>query len=296
MREICARHGLRTSDLRPAASGTNVVFTTVDHVLKLYPPMWTDGAIREHAVLEHLAGRFALDTPKIVAAGDVDGWRYVVVTRLSGIALSEIWGTLDDPVRRALAAQLGAALRDLHSLPLGELVEVASLRDRWPLLIARPTDETIAHHRTQGVAETWLGRLAVFLERERPALASDRFSPVLLDGDIHQWHLLAALDAGAWRLTGLIDFDDALLGKSDYEFASPGVLMFAGDAAALEACLRAYGLAARDLDAGLRRRVMVYALLNRYWGLDVLLEYGDPARRCTTIEELERAIFPIGLD
>jgi hypothetical protein len=31
-------------------------------------------------------------------------------------------------------------------------------------------------------------------------------------------------------------------------------------------------------------------------GLDVLLEYGDPTHRCATLDELERAIFPIGLE
>jgi len=54
MREICARHGLLTEELAAAPSGTNVVFTTVDHVVKLYPPIWNDAAIGEQAVLEHL--------------------------------------------------------------------------------------------------------------------------------------------------------------------------------------------------------------------------------------------------
>jgi hypothetical protein len=87
-----------------------------------------------------------------------------------------------------------------------------------------------------------------------------------------------------------------MLGWTEYEFASPGVLMLAGDAASIESCLRAYGFGERDLNAGLRRRLMVYALLNRYWGLDALLEYGDPTHRCATLDELERAIFPIGLE
>jgi len=295
MRELCARHALATKDLAPAASGTNVVFTTVDHVLKLYPPMWNDAAVGEHAVLEHLGGRLPLDIPEVVAAGSFDDWRYVVVTRLTGISLAEIWDTLDAATRRALGAQLGATLRDLHELPTGELGGIPFLRDRWSRLVSRPVAETIAHHRRQGVDETWLTRLEVFLEH-RPPLCPDRFSPVLLDGDVHPWHLLAARDGESWRLAGLIDFDDAVLGWNEYEFASPGVLMFAGDAASLGACLRAYGFEERDLDAGLRRRIMMYALLNRYWGLDAMLEYGDPARRCATLEDLERAIFPIGLD
>lgn len=218
-----------------------------------------------------------------------------MVTRLTGISLAEIWDTLDASARRALAAQLGATLRDLHALPIGKLADIPVLGQRWPRLISRSVDATIAHHRRQGVDETWLARLALFLE-QGPPLCPDRFAPVLLDGDIHPWHLLTARDAESWRLTGLIDFDDAMLGWHEYEFASPGVLMLAGDAASIETCLRAYGFTERDLNAGLRRRLMVYALLNRYWGLDVMLEYGDPARRCASLEELEQTIFPIGLD
>jgi hygromycin-B 7''-O-kinase len=295
MREICARHGLPARELTPAASGTNVVFTTVDHVLKLYPPIWDDAAVGEQAVLEHLAGRLALETPKLVAAGTFDAWRYLVVTRLTGISLSEVWDSFDTSTRSWLAAQLGATLRDLHALPIGKLADVPVLGERWPRLTLRPVAETVAHHRRQGVEEAWLSRLAVFLER-RPPLCPEPFSPVLIHGDIHPWHLFAARDGDSWRLTGLIDFDDAMLGWTEYEFASPGVLMLAGDAAAIEACLLAYGVRERDLNAALRRRLMVYALLNRYWGLDVMLEYGDRAHRCATLEELERMIFPIGLD
>ncbi|HEV8142548.1 MAG TPA: aminoglycoside phosphotransferase family protein [Methylomirabilota bacterium] len=295
MGEICARHGLASGELTPAASGTNVVFTSADHVVKLYPPMWTGAAVGEHAVLEHLAGRLALETPKVVAAGSFDAWRYLVVTRLTGIWLSEVWDSLDTSARCGLAAQLGATLRDLHALPIGKLADIPMLSERWPRVTLRPVKETVAHHQRQGIEETWLAQLAVFLEH-RPPLCPEPFSPVLIHGDIHPWHLLAARDGESWRLTGLVDFDDAMLGWTEYEFASPGVLMLAGDAASIETCLRAYGFGERDLNAGLRRRLMVYALLNRYWGLDVLLEYGDPNHRCATLEELERAIFPIGLE
>jgi hygromycin-B 7''-O-kinase len=295
MREICVRHVLAASELAPATSGTNVVFTTTHNVLKLYPPMWTDAAAAEHAVLEHLAGRLVLETPKPVATGSLESWRYLAVTRLPGVSLSQLWNTLAATARRELAAQLGATLRDLHTLPIGMLAAIPWFAEHWTRLIARPLAETMAHHRRQGVDETWLARLEAFLER-RPALSPDGFSPVLLDGDIHPWHLLAARDGDSWRLTGLIDFDDAALGWNEYEFASPGVLMFAGDPASLVACLRAYGFDRRELDDGLRRRLMIFALLNRYWGLDVMFEYGDPSRRCATLEELERAIFPIGLD
>jgi hygromycin-B 7''-O-kinase len=293
MGEICARHGLGTRQLAPAGSGTNVVFTTAHHVVKLFPPMWSDLAAGERAILDHLAGRLSLDIPRLVADGHLDTWRYLVMTRLPGVPLDQVWDTLDAADRRSLSAQLGAALRDLHAVPLGGLADVPVLARRWSRLVSRPVDETIAHHRRQGVEPQWLDRLRVFLQQAAPS-GGGGFTPVLLHGDVHPWHLLASRENTRWRLSGLLDFDAAMLGPSDYEFASPGVLMFGGDAVAIEACLSAYGLPAREVNAGLRRRLMVYAVLNRYWGLDTMLEAGDLARSCATLEDLERAIFPLG--
>jgi hygromycin-B 7''-O-kinase len=176
---------------------------------------------------------------------------------------------------------------------LGGLVDVPVLAGRWSRLVSRSADETIAHHRRQGVDAAWLDRLRDFL-RQAPAPCRDGFTPVLVHGDVHPWHLLASREDARWRLSGLIDFDDAMLGRDEYEFASPGVLMFAGDAASIAACLRAYGYAPREVNAGLRRRLMVYAVLNRYWGLDVMLAASDRARRCVTLEDLEQAIFTFG--
>jgi hygromycin-B 7''-O-kinase len=293
MREICARHGLGTRQLAPAGSGTNVVFTTTHHVVKLFPPMWSDLAAGERAVLHHLAGRLSLDTPQLVADERLDAWRYLVMTRLPGVLLDQVWDTLDAADRQFLSAQLGGALRELHAVPPGALVDVPVLAGRWSRLVSRSADETIAHHRRQGVDAVWLDRLRHFL-RQAPAPCRDGFTPVLLHGDVHPWHLLASREDARWRLSGLIDFDDAMLGHNEYEFASPGVLMFGGDAASIDACLRAYDFAGREVNAGLRRRLMVYAVLNRYWGLDVMLEAGDRASRCATLEDLERAIFALG--
>jgi hygromycin-B 7''-O-kinase len=293
MREICARHGLNASQLAPTESGTNVVFTTVQHVVKLFPPMWSALAAGERAILDHLAGRLSLDTPRLVAAGRLDAWPYVVITRLPGIPLDQIWNALAAADRRSLSAQLGCALRELHAVPLGGLADVPVLADRWSRLVSRSVDETIAHHRRQGVDAAWLDQLRVFLQ-QAPPLGRDGFTPVLLHADIHPWHLLASRTDAGWRLSGVIDFDSAMLGRDDYEFASPGVLMFAGDAASIAACLSAYGFAASEVNAGLRRRLMVYAVLNRYWGLDVMQEANDRARGCTTLEDLERAIFALG--
>jgi hypothetical protein len=91
----------------------------------------------------------------------------------------------------------------------------------------------------------------------------------------------------------MFDFDDAMLGWRDHDLAGPALFFLAGQREALTECLRGYGDSRLLADATLPRRLLASALLNRYWGLDFVLQVGDPDRRCATFDELERALFPL---
>ena len=45
------------------------------------------------------------------------------------------------------------------------------------------------------------------------------------------------------------------------------------------------------VNAASREPSGAYALLNRYWELDFMLEAADPDGRCATFDDLERALF-----
>jgi hygromycin-B 7''-O-kinase len=65
---------------------------------------------------------------------------------------------------------------------------------------------------------------------------------VLLCTEVMREHLLVSEDpAGAWRLSGLIDFEPAMRGEREYEFASVGVFVAEGDARFLTRTLASYG-------------------------------------------------------
>jgi hygromycin-B 7''-O-kinase len=290
---ICARHGVPASALTPARDGTNVVFTTDRHVIKLYPPFWESGAAAEWTILRHVEDRLGVTTPEIVATGRLDAWPYLVMTRLPGTILADVWPGLGAVDRIAIARRLGEILARLHALPTEPLEAHTVLAERWQRLATRPIDECVACHRGHGVADAWLASLPAFLEG-LPPLHPSRFTPVLVNGDVHGWHLLVAERGGRWELVGLFDFDDAMLGWHEYDLAAPSVTFLAGQRTAFAACLGGYGDEGLIGDGSLSRRLLAYALLNRYWGLDFILEMGDPDRRCATLDELERALFPAG--
>jgi hygromycin-B 7''-O-kinase len=290
--EICARHGLPASELTPARDGTSLVFTTERHVIKLYPPFWELGAAAEATILPHVEGQLGVSTPEVLATGHLEGWPYLVMTRLRGAILADVWPRLAASHRLLLGRQLGETLARLHAVPTNTLSAHPLLTERWLRLVARSIDECMAIHRSHGAPETWLARLPAFLER-RPQLHPPDFTSVLVNGDVHWWHLLVAEHDGEWRLVGLLDFDDAMLGWWEYELTAPALFFMAGQPAVLAECLRGYGGGRLVVDAGFSRRLMAYALLNRYWGLDFMLQVADPDRRCATFDELERALFPV---
>src|SRR5438128_9215954 len=113
MRAICARHGLPADRLEPFAEGTNVVFAAGQRVIKLYPPHWATLAAAERAVAARLDGTLAVATPRVEAAGELEGWPYLVESRLVGQPLDRVWSGLDAAEQSRLAAELGELLAEL---------------------------------------------------------------------------------------------------------------------------------------------------------------------------------------
>lgn len=91
---------------------------------------------------------------------------------------------------------------------------------------------------------------------------------MLLHTEIMQQHLLADQGQdGAWRLSGLIDFEPAMRGDREYEFVAVGVFVAQGDARFLTRTLTAYGYRPDQLGPALRRRLMAWGLLHCYAAL-----------------------------
>jgi hypothetical protein len=110
----------------------------------------------------------------------------------------------------------------------------------------------------------------------------------LLHTEIMREHLLVSQDgAGAWQLSGLIDFEPAMRGAPEYEFAALGVFAAAGDARFLRRALLAYGYSDSELDTG-RRRLMGWTILHRYSHLSAYLARLPPPSTATFAAAADR--------
>jgi hygromycin-B 7''-O-kinase len=291
MRVICQRHGVPFGALARLSEGTNIIFAAgTQHIIKLYPPHWRRLCAVERLVAEHLHAKLSVTTPEIVAANELEGWPYLVMQRLAGRYLAEVWNHLPLATQQRLATDLGALLAQLHALPTHGL---DALDADWPVLVDDRIHDCVARHREQGMPEAWLEQLPAYLAHAQP-LYPPSFAPAIVSGDIHQYHLLVDDRQGQWRLTGLFDFDDARIGFHEYDLAATGLFLMYGRPQLLRAFLQTYGYGHADLTDALSHRLLAYTLLHRYrrftWVRDEVV--GD--RTCTTFAQLATTIYALG--
>jgi hygromycin-B 7''-O-kinase len=221
-------------------------------------------------------------TPTLFAADTHDGWPYLLMSQLPGQRLVDAWAALSPAQRDRLADTLGESIAALHAI---DTTLLADLPPPWDGFIAEQRASAAERQSARRLDAHWLEQIPAFLERWLPPPATRR---VLLHTEIMREHLM--VDDG--RLCGLFDFEPAMVGAAEYEFASVGLFVACGDGRALRRILLAYGFAPRQLDAALQCRFMANALLHRYSNLRWYLER-LPAGDATTLEQLATRWWPL---
>jgi hygromycin-B 7''-O-kinase len=286
LREICARHALPYEAPEKFSGGSVPVFGVGRaHAVKLFPPQFRAAAATEAAVLAAAHGKLGVPTAGLVAPGELEGWGYVVMERLPGMVLQDVWEEVPGDARREMCRRVGAALARLHRLPVDGLEVPAP---DWDEFVRRQAETCTRRQRERGLAEHWLEQIPGFL-------ASVPLAPrrrVLLHTEVMRHHLLAQRRAGGWELTGLFDFEPAMVGDPEYELGSVGIFVTDGSPALFQAFLRGYGWDEAERGPALQRRTLAYTLLHRYsnlrWYLEVL-----PPRSAATLDELAAEWFPL---
>jgi hygromycin-B 7''-O-kinase len=285
---IAAAHGVTAEPLRPLG-GSNLVAALGDgDVLKLFPPFLRYQWEAERCALGLVHGRVGVATPALRHDGEHDGWTYLIMSRLAGASLDDVWPALDEVDRCDLLAQIGALIAEVQRVPPGSLVD---LQPRWADRLRDQRAGCVTRHRERGLPAVLVDGLDAFLDRAADALPVGA-PPVLLTGEYTPENLLVARDHGRWRIVGLIDFGDATTGPAEYDLLGPGTFLAAGDPVRLRALLEGRGYAHQDLTPRLRDRLMALLLLHRHSDLPVQVRIEGWRERARTLDELAAIVWP----
>lgn len=278
--DLAARLGLAGAGLRRYPGGSRPVYAVGDRrVLKLYPTVSAPDRVTEARVLDYLDGRLPVATPELLAHGEYEnGWSYVLMSQLQGTELGAAWPAIPPPHQDRVAGEAGEMLAELHGLDPAPLHRVLRPAD-WAGFLAGQRAMAGERQREVKLPDLWLSQIDGFLESVPLAPGRER---ALLHTEVTRGHLL--VNPGTWTLSGLLDFERAMIGDRAYEFATVGLFVSRGDPRLLGRILAAYG---RSFDP---RELLAFTLLHVHSNLpECLSELLAPSE--PTLDSLALAWF-----
>ena len=240
MRAICRRHGLDPDALYGEPTGTNAVFRVGDGPwIKLFPPLWPEDVVRERVGLHAIEGLEGVEAPAILADETLGDWRYLLLSHVEGQAIGSVWLDLTPDEQISLGEQMGALMKRLHA---ADRSRCGDITEDWSEFLDLRRIGTAKRNQERGLRDGWYEPLKAFVP-EAIAIVDRPFEPVFLHADLTDDHWFVRRIDGAWHVTGLIDFGDAMVGDPLYEFAAPAMFLSQRRPAVQRAMLRGYGLA-----------------------------------------------------
>lgn len=272
--EICAKENIQASRIEFATSGSlPVLLIGQTHVLKFFPSIFADEFKNESDALL-LLNQNSIPTPKLYQTHTVQNWHCLLMSQLPGQSLKKIWPSLNPTEKKNYADLLGQQLRQLHSLK----IEDTESQKKWADFIETQKKNCTTHQLKKNLSDHWLAQIPEFLENTE--LNYDRSS--FIHTEVMSDHVF--FEQG--HFTGFIDFEPSTFGAPEYDFASVGLFVTAGDSLALRAFFSGYGNLELAEQHKFRRRIMAYTLLHRYSNLNWYLQFMPKADRLEELADL----------
>jgi len=292
MRVICERHSLDAALLEFAPPGSHVVFRVGPELyIKLFAPLWRRDYLPERLVLGRLSGQSDWPVPRLVAEGEIDDWPYLILTAVEGVPINQVWDAMGVSDREQIAGRCGEFMAWLHSAPTEGLEAIAV---DWPAFVESQIRSCANGLRQSDLDNRLIDSTLHFLD-DSPSLLNLDSEPVLLSADVTDEHILVSKRDGRWELTGYIDFGDAMLGHSYYEFVAPGCCITYSSPRLRRAMLLGYGFSENQLDEQLSERLMAYTLVHRFIDIPYLLTLFE-AQPITSLHDLQKALWSFSVE
>src|SRR5262249_8415183 len=231
-------------------------------ILKIYPDTFHWKMEKEVYVYQLLGRATALSTPSVLWSDnsrELLAQNYLVMTALKGQLLSQVASSLSAVELRDIYFEMGALLAKVHGITLDAFGYMTTG-------IRAPHPKNDAYMRFQ-----FQKKLAEFEARDGDAalrraveqyvethgdLLTQAPTPVLCHDDYHEGNVLVAVENGKWRVTGMIDVENAVSADPLLDIAKTDYYAIRGNEAKREGFLAGYG----PLPINWRERVQLYKL------------------------------------
>ena len=297
VRRICQENGVAAGEtIESAYPGSSAVFIVDKQVVvKIFAPFLTQDFHRELETYQLIATRLDPYMPELLAHGiyqDRIDWYYLIMSFLPGQPIREVRDKIPPKDKIAIARELGWYIRRLHNTPLDNAQVIETKAADWYSFLGERRRRCLEELRDKtGLPLEVLRQIAGLLTSDI-FMPPKNFRPCLLNGDFTEDHLLLEKRLGEWRISGLIDWADALAGAAEYEWVALWFGLCGQDVSMFQEILHAYDPQLR-LDNRFRRRMMAYTSIHRFGPAligELLHQPGAPA--ITSLVELQSWLWP----
>jgi hygromycin-B 7''-O-kinase len=261
IRAAAEQEGLSSDQATFFPDGSSLVGAIGQTVIKIFAPIDRELMRTKTRVLDHLSGRLECPTPQFLGEGELEGWPYVVMGRLEGVPLSQVWQEIRPENQGDLCQAIGQTIAELHNL---SITPIQDLPPDWDRFMAQQRQASAQRQRSFGLDERWVSQIDAYLA----SVALPHQPPVLLHTELMRQHFFVRQTGGSvWTLSGLLDFEPAMVGNPEYDFASVGLFITKGHPGLLERLLGGYQQIrpSPEMATGaFQRRALAYTLLHRY--------------------------------
>jgi len=207
-----------------------------------------------------------LPIPDLLAEGslyDDDDWRwpFLILSPMPGRDLRSLGDTVRTEDMERVAVFAGMVMRRLHDTDVAESEPLA--HSTYENLIAdRRAKAELDHVAWRSLPERLAETIRDSLWQHRDLLDPESSPRRLIHGDLHGGNIFVAGSPGALEPTGIVDFNDAMIGDPHYDLVSLHLKAFRANKSLLRIALDAYEWG--PLGTDWPERMMAFTLAHDY--------------------------------
>lgn len=255
---LIQKHQL-TGEVHRASLGSHIVYRVGNYWIKLMAPIFSRDMDYEISGLSAVNGRLPVATPRVLATGILEGWKYVILSHVEGQAVRFIWNDLKPNEKKKVTQEMAEITNCISKCPANETIQK---RFVWNEFIQNQYLNVKAKQSKDELPEAWLIQLESFLS----SFDQNDFKcskPVFLHSDLTFDHFLVTRNEEV-KISGVIDLADCQIGHPEYELIAPAVFILKGDRSLLREYFLGYGYREDQLNLQLSKKMMAWALLHRF--------------------------------
>ena len=210
------------------------------------------------------------------------------MTWLEGHCLGGLWTELTYSSKQTLVRQTGEFCRKLHEYPVNKQ---SNLNVDWLQYQESLFTNCIARHQSVNLPDNLIDQIMPFLDNTQDYF--DDKATMLIHMDLHPWNLMVKPEKQGYRLSGVLDFGDAIIGRSKLlELATPIIFLCQGDPKLVDLLLRSYQLLEPMTSNEFQRKLMAVVLLRPDCDLNFVLRQVPVTGTRDSWGEIAEQLFP----